>query len=188
MTLLERSIVAGHDAGFDDVVVVTGHEPERVAREALEVSRLRGLRVAVVHNARYREGNGLSVLAAKDIVGDAPFALVMADHVFAPALLRRLRVTSVAPGEVVVAVDRSLDGPPVSTRPTYEGSTRGDASRPSARCCPYDAFDVGAFVCSAAVLGAVEGCCIGDTAFAGAGWCSPASARHALPLGRRMVV
>jgi choline kinase len=78
MTLLKRSIVAAHEAGFDDVVVVPGHEPERVAREAFDVSRRRGLRVAVVHNARYREGNGLSVLAAKDIVGDAPFALVMA--------------------------------------------------------------------------------------------------------------
>jgi len=41
-------------------------------------------------------------------VGDAPFALVMADHVFAPALMSRLRATSVQPGEVVVAVDRSL--------------------------------------------------------------------------------
>jgi CTP:molybdopterin cytidylyltransferase MocA len=28
MTLLERSIVAAHEAGFDDVVVVTGHEHE----------------------------------------------------------------------------------------------------------------------------------------------------------------
>ena len=72
------------------------------------MSRRRGLRVAVVHNGRYREGNGLSVLAAKEIVGDAPSRLVMADHVFAPALLRRLRATSVRPGEVVVAVDRSL--------------------------------------------------------------------------------
>ena len=38
ITLLERSIVVAHEAGFDDVVVVTGHEAERVAREALAVS------------------------------------------------------------------------------------------------------------------------------------------------------
>ena len=64
--------------------------------------------MVVVDNERYREGNGLSVLAAKDVVGDAPFALVMADHVFAPAFLRRLRATSVMPGELYVGVDREI--------------------------------------------------------------------------------
>lgn len=171
MTLLERSIVAAHEAGFDDVVVVTGHEPERVAREALDVSRRRGLRVAVVHNARYREGNGLSVLAAKDIVGDAPFALVMADHVFASALLRRLRATSVTPGGVVVVVDRSL-GRAAGVDPADAMKVRlgGDRVEAIGKKLPaYDAFDVGAFVCSAAVLDAVEQVAAsGDTAFAAA--------------------
>jgi choline kinase/phosphoglycolate phosphatase-like HAD superfamily hydrolase/phosphatidylglycerophosphate synthase len=171
MTLLERSIVAAHEAGFPEVVVVTGHEPERVAREALEVSRRRGLRVAVVHNARYREGNGLSVLAAKGIVGDAPFALVMADHVFSSALLRRIRVTSVAPGEVVVAVDRSL-GRAAGVDPADAMKVRltGDRVEAIGKMLPaYDAFDVGAFVCSATVLDAIEeAAASGDTAFAGA--------------------
>jgi CDP-L-myo-inositol myo-inositolphosphotransferase len=171
MTLLERSIVAAHEAGFDDLVVVTGHEPDLVAREALDVSRRRGLRIAVVHNARYREGNGLSVLAAKDIVGDAPFALVMADHVFASALLRRLRATSVAPGEVVVAVDRSL-GRAAGVNPAEAMKVRliGDRVEAIGKMLPaYDAFDVGVFVCSAAVLDAVEEVAAsGDTALAGA--------------------
>ena len=171
MTLLERSIVAAHEAGFDDVVVVTGHEHERVAREALDVSRRRGLRVVVVHNARYLEGNGLSVLAAKDVVGDAPFALVMADHVFASALLRRLRATSVREGEVVVAVDRSL-GRAAGVEPADAMKVRLAGERVEAidKMLPaYDAFDVGAFVCSAAVFDAVEEvAACGDTAFAGA--------------------
>jgi choline kinase/phosphoglycolate phosphatase-like HAD superfamily hydrolase/phosphatidylglycerophosphate synthase len=171
MTLLERSIVAAHEAGFDDFVVVSGHEAERVAREALDVSRRRGLRVAVVHNARYREGNGLSALAAKDIVGDAPFALVMADHVFASALLRRLHATSVQPGEVVVAVDRSL-GRAAGVDPTDAMKVRlsGDRVEAIGKLLPtYDAFDVGAFVCSAAVLNAVEEvAAAGDTTFAAA--------------------
>ncbi len=171
MTLLERSVVAAHEAGFEEVVVVTGHEHERVAREALDVSRRRGLRVAVVHNERYREGNGLSVLAAKDVVGDAPFGLVMADHVFAPALLRRLRATSVRPGEVIVAVDRSL-GRATGVDPADAMKVRlaGDRVVAIGKVLPaYDAFDVGAFVCSAAALDAVEEvAACGDTAFSGA--------------------
>ena len=171
VTLLERSIVAAHEAGFEDVVIITGHESERVAREALEVSRRRGLRVAVVHNARYREGNGLSVLAAKEIVGAAPFALMMADHVFAPALLHRLRATSVPPGQIVVAVDRSL-GRAAGVDPTDAMKVRlsGDRVQAIGKLLPaYDAFDVGAFVCSAALFDAVEeAAASGDTALAAA--------------------
>ncbi len=171
MTLLERSIVAAHGAGFDEVVIVTGHEHEGVAQEALDVSRRRGLRVTVIYNARYREGNGLSVLAARDAVGEAPFALVMADHVFGPALLRRLRATSVRPGEVVVAVDRSL-GRAAGVDPADAMKVRLTGNRVEAigKTLPaYDAFDVGAFVCSAAVLDSVEQvAACGDTAFADA--------------------
>jgi CDP-L-myo-inositol myo-inositolphosphotransferase len=171
MTLLERSIVAAHEAGFDEVVVVTGHEHERVGREALGVSRRRGLRVSVVHNARYREGNGLSVLAAKDVVGDAPFGLVMADHVFGLALLRRLRTESVRPGEVVVAVDRSL-GRATGVDPADAMKIRLTGERVTAigkTLSAYDGFDAGAFVCTAAVLDTVEETAeSGDTSLAGA--------------------
>jgi hypothetical protein len=38
------------------------------------VSRRRGIAVTVVRNERYREGNGLSALAARDRVGYDPFA------------------------------------------------------------------------------------------------------------------
>ena len=171
ITLLERSIVAAQEAGFDDIVVVTGHEHERVAREALGVSCRRGLRVAVVYNARFREGNGLSVLAAKDVVGEAPFALVMADHVFGLALLRRLRATSVRPGEVVVAVDHSL-GQAAGVDPADAMKVRliGDRVKAIGKSLPtYDAFDVGAFVCTAAMYEAVEEvAACGDTALSGA--------------------
>ncbi|MCZ6662477.1 MAG: NTP transferase domain-containing protein, partial [Actinobacteria bacterium] len=52
LSLLERSIIAAAEAGFDEVVVVTGHEGERIAEHALEVSRRRGVPVVVVHNER----------------------------------------------------------------------------------------------------------------------------------------
>ena len=158
LSLLERAIVAAHDAGFDEVVVVTGHKGERIAQHALEVSRRRGVAVVVAHNERYRDGNGLSVLAAKEAVGDAPFALVMADHVFAPAFLRRLRETEVAPGEVVVAVDRSL-GEAVGVDIDDATKVRLAGHQVEAlgkTLTDYDAFDVGAFACSSALFDAVE--------------------------------
>ena len=171
LSLLERSIVAAHEAGFDEVVVVTGHQGERIAQHALEASRRCGGAVVVAHNERYRDGNGLSVLAAREAVGGAPFALVMADHVFAPAFLRRLRETEVAPGEVVVAVDRSLgEAVGVDTTEAMKVRIAGDHVETIAKTLnDYDAFDVGAFVCDPAVFDAVEEATAnGDSTLAGA--------------------
>jgi choline kinase/phosphoglycolate phosphatase-like HAD superfamily hydrolase/phosphatidylglycerophosphate synthase len=171
LTLLERSIVAAHESGFEEFVVVTGHEHDRVALEAFDVSRRRGVRVQVVYNPRYREGNALSVLVAAGIVGDAPFALVMADHVFAPALLRRIRMTPVTAGEVVAVVDRSM-GRAAGVDPVDAMKVRlaDDKVAEIGKELPaYDAFDVGAFICRAAVLDAIrEADGSGDTALVAA--------------------
>src|SRR3954465_12420721 len=108
ISLIERALAGARQAGFSEVVVVTGHRADQIDRHVLEVSRRRGIAATVVRNERYREGNGLSALAARDRVGCEPFALVMADHVFSPSLWQRLKRTSVEPGEVLVAVDTRL--------------------------------------------------------------------------------
>src|SRR3954453_19280765 len=108
ISLVERALAGARDAGFDEGVVVTGHRGEQIYRHVLEVSRRRGITVTLVRNERYREGNGLSALAARGRLGSEPFALVMADHVFSPSLVRRLKHVSVQPGEIVVAVDLRL--------------------------------------------------------------------------------
>ena len=171
LSLLERSIIAANEAGFVEVVVVTGHQGERVARHALEVSRRRGVAVTVVHNDRYRESNGLSVLAARDAVGEEPFALVMADHVFAAAFMGRLRTSKLAPGQVVVAVDRSLgQAVGVDTADAMKVRLRDDQVQLIDKNLDhYDAFDVGAFVCGPSLVHALERASArGDTTLAGA--------------------
>jgi len=158
MSLLERAIVAAADAGFDEVVVVTGHEGEHIAGHALEVSRRRGVPVVLVHNERYSDSNGLSVLAAREVVGDTPFALVMADHVFAPTFMHRLREATVAPNEVVVGVDRSSgEAVGVDIDDAMKVQLSGDRVEALGKTLTeYDAFDVGAFVAGPALFDAVE--------------------------------
>jgi choline kinase/phosphoglycolate phosphatase-like HAD superfamily hydrolase/phosphatidylglycerophosphate synthase len=171
ISLVERAVVGASHAGFDEVVVVTGHRADQIDRHVLEVSRRRGIRVTVVHNERYREGNGLSALAAGSAVGREPFALVMADHVFSPALLRRLKHESVEPDEVLVAVDPQLGqatgvdpGDAMKVR-LADGYVRAIGKQLSA----YDAFDIGAFVCGPALFDAVEkAVAAGDSSLAGA--------------------
>nr|MBO2501517.1 HAD family hydrolase [Thermoanaerobacterales bacterium] len=168
-SLIERTLAAAQDAGFQQIVVVTGYRAATVDRHVYEVARRRGITVTIVHNPRYEEGNGLSVLAAREAVGESPFALVMGDHVFAPSLLRRLRRAQVRPGEVAVFVDRSLG--------TAVGVDALDAMKValdgphvcaiSKELPAYDAFDVGAFVCSPAIFDAIEAASErGDTSLA----------------------
>src|SRR4051794_27654471 len=171
ISLVERALAGARQAGFDEVVVVTGHRADQIDRHVLEVSRRRGIAVTVVRNERYREGNGLSALAARNQVGYEPFALVMADHVFSPSLLQRLKQASVEPGEVLVAVDTRLGraagvdaGDAMKVR-LADGGIRAIGKQLAA----YDAFDVGAFVCGPALFDAVEtAVAAGDSSLAGA--------------------
>ena len=153
------------------MVVVTGHRADLIDRHVLEVSRRRGIAVTVVRNGRYREGNGLSALAARDGVGCEPFALVMADHVFSPSLLQRLKQASVEPGEVLVAVDTRL-GRAAGVDPGDAMKVRiadGGIRAIGKQLEEYDAFDVGAFVCGPALFDAVEmAAAAGDSSLAGA--------------------
>jgi choline kinase/phosphoglycolate phosphatase-like HAD superfamily hydrolase/phosphatidylglycerophosphate synthase len=187
ISLVERALAGASRAGFDEVVVVTGYRAEQIDRHVLEVSRRRGIAVTVVRNERYREGNGLSALAARDRVGSEPFALVMADHVFSPSLLQRLKQASVEPGEVLVVVDRGLG---VAT-----GVDAGDAMKVriadgwiraiGKQLALYDAFDVGAFVCGPTLFDAIEmAVAAGDSSLAGAVQVlADAGVARALPIG-----
>src|SRR3954470_6239691 len=171
ISLVERALAGARQAGFDEVVVVTGHRAQQIDRHVLEVSRRRGIAVTVVRNERYREGNGLSALAARGSVGDAPFAVVMADHVFSPSLWQRLKQASVESGEVLVAVDtrlgRAAGVDADDAMKVLLGD--GDVRAISKHLDVYDAFDVGAFVCGPALFDAVESAAAaGDSSLAGA--------------------
>ncbi len=186
ISLVERALAGAQQAGFDEVVVVTGHRADKIDRHLLEVSRRRGIAVTVVRNERYREGNGLSALAARDGVGSEPFVLVMADHVFSPSLLSRLKQASVEPDEVLVAVDTRL-GLEAGVDPGDATKVRiadGCIKEIGKQLAVYDAFDVGAFVCGPALFDAVEkAVAAGHSSLAGAiQVLADAGSAHALPI------
>ena len=171
ISLVERALAGAQQAGFDEVVVVTGDRADQIDRHVLEVSRRRGIAVTVVRNERYREGNGLSALAARDRVGRERFALVMADHVFSPSLLQQLKQASVGPGEILVAVDTRL-GRAAGVDPGDAMKVRiadGGIRAIGKQLAVYDAFEIGAFVCGPALFDAVEtAVAAGDSSLAAA--------------------
>jgi 1L-myo-inositol 1-phosphate cytidylyltransferase / CDP-L-myo-inositol myo-inositolphosphotransferase len=85
VTLLERAACTLRAVGIEEILVVVGHEKERVR----EFVRERGLGVQLVENGDFGLGNGSSALVGSRAAGRR-FLLAMVDHVVNPEALRRL--------------------------------------------------------------------------------------------------
>jgi 1L-myo-inositol 1-phosphate cytidylyltransferase / CDP-L-myo-inositol myo-inositolphosphotransferase len=99
MSLVERAVRSLLSAGLERVVVVVGHDAGPVATV---VGRLGRDRVRVVYADRWADGNGASLAAVQgEVLGQALFVLVTADHVFGEGGLGRL----LGAGEPAVLID-----------------------------------------------------------------------------------
>ena len=110
LSLAERVICTLLDIGVRRFLVTLGHEAETVRAHFSDIARRRGITVDFVEVEGWERGNGTSALAAKGHTGDAPFFVVMTDHLFDPGIARALADDPPAPGEMCLAVDRDKDG------------------------------------------------------------------------------
>ena len=78
-TVIDYTLDGFREAGIREIVLVIGHEGQ-VLQDALGDGSSRGLDITYVMNTEHHRGNAVSVLAAKEAVGDNPFILSMADH------------------------------------------------------------------------------------------------------------
>jgi choline kinase/phosphatidylglycerophosphate synthase len=105
LSLVERAVRTLLARGLERVLVVVGHDAGPVATV---VGRLGRGRVRAVYADRWRDGNGASLTAVEGeatVAGEALFALVTADHVFAEGALDRL----LGAAEPAVLVDAAPD-------------------------------------------------------------------------------
>ncbi len=157
VALIERVIASAALAGVDDFVVATGYEGAALTRELGQVSKRLDLPVTCVFNPDWRGANGVSVLAAADLLPGA-FLLLMADHLFDPSILADLIALDVPATEVVLAIDRRLGNPMVDLEDVtrVQTSADGSISRIGKLIERYDAFDTGLFRAGPALLDALR--------------------------------
>jgi choline kinase len=152
--LVVRAMLTACDAGVAAFEFVVGFQADAI-RRVIERHRPPGVSVHFTNNPEWRLENGVSVLAARDRLGNRPFALLMGDHLFeAPALARLLR-TPLALDECALAVDRRPASPEVvaeATRVRTEGSRIVAIGK---QLEPFDALDTGMFVCSPSLFDAL---------------------------------
>ncbi len=152
MRLVERAILSLAAAGVDRFVVVTGASGDEVAAGLRAARRLRELDVEVVYCEDWARGNGHS-LACGASAAHGPFYLAMADHVFDPAIVRRLGDAAVEqPEDVHLATDACIPG-------VYDlddaTKVRADATDVitdiGKQLAEFDRVDVGVFACPASL-------------------------------------
>jgi 1L-myo-inositol 1-phosphate cytidylyltransferase len=155
LTLLERAALACQAAGVTDCYVVVGYGKERLLPYITTVARRYRMRLHAVHNPCWQEGNGTSALAAEPYLS-GPFLLLMCDHIFDPAILRRLIIVGRTSSTCLLAVDTRID----------QIFDRDDATkvRLSGRAITaigkdltaFDAIDTGLFFCHPPLFGALQ--------------------------------
>jgi 1L-myo-inositol 1-phosphate cytidylyltransferase len=140
MPLIGRVLDAARAGGATGFVVVTGHEAEAV--EAYLAAAHPDAHA--VRSPDWSLANGNSVLTGADVIGRAPLLLMMADHLFDPAIVAALIAAPAAP--LRLAIDRRLDNPRVDLDDVTRVRTEGDAIRAIGKhLADYDAFDCGLF-------------------------------------------
>ena len=157
LPLIERTIVTAKRAGLEEFIVVTGYEGDRVRQFLDRLTLRRGITISHVVNEKWDGGNGLSVLAAREAVGDEPFVLLMADHVVDGPLLSGLLRESLDADAVCLAVDRNLSNPLVDLDDvTKVRASDGRLEAIGKDLDRHDAFDTGCFLCSPDLFSALE--------------------------------
>lgn len=157
LPLIERAIVTAKRAGLEDFTVVTGYDGARIRKFLDRLAIRREVTLTHVVNEDWKAGNGVSVLKAREAIGEEPFVLLMADHLLSPRLLPELISEPLNEGTVRLGVDFNLRNPLVDlldvTRVQAEG---GRLEAIGKQIENYNAFDTGCFVCSPALFDGLE--------------------------------
>ncbi len=154
--LIERVIRSTIEAGIDDFYVVTGYHGERV-RAFLDGLADR-LRIHVTHivNENWEKENGLSVLKAREHLHE-PFLLLMADHIFDPAIARKLISLPLDNGEIALAVDRDTQNRLIDLEDVTRVKTEGEKICDIGKgLVDFNGFDTGIFLCTPVIFRALE--------------------------------
>lgn len=159
MPALERLIRTVHQCGIDDFIVVTGHEHQTIKDWLDDFSQQlpANTHIQVAFNSDWEDHeNGSSLLAAAPHIR-GPFLLLMADHVYDVELIDSLCQAPLPEHGAVLATDTSV----LRTDIDLDDVTRVQLDQSNIvtidkHLNTYQGFDTGAFLCSAAVIKAMQ--------------------------------
>jgi 1L-myo-inositol 1-phosphate cytidylyltransferase / CDP-L-myo-inositol myo-inositolphosphotransferase len=154
--LIERVIRSAMEGGADEFVIITGYKGEQVSNFCQSLAKRLSIEITLIQNNDWQKENGFSVLKARDILNE-PFLLLMADHLFDPAIIRSLQEQTLSAGEVLLAVDTNKNNPLIDIDDVTKVHIKdGDILNIGKTIDDFNAFDTGIFLCTPAVFDALE--------------------------------
>ena len=154
--IILRTVETVVAAGMTRLHLVLGYQGSRI-RDLIDANAPPGVAIDFAYNEQWHLENGVSAALAQPLCGDRRFALVMGDHLYDPAMLRRLARRPLAAGDSVLAVDARPVDPAFADEAT---KVRLDGDRIVAigkGLTTWDALDTGVFVFAPALFDALAG-------------------------------
>jgi histidinol-phosphate aminotransferase len=152
VAMLVRVLRTLQDEGIREAVIVTGYLGDALRRALLAEPSL-VLELTFVHNPDFQKKNGVSLLAAREHVARGEDVLLtMADHLYSPEIVRRLRALELPRGASVLAVDFDVErcfDPDDATKVRVEQGRIADIGK---EIGSYNAVDTGVFRVGAELL------------------------------------
>ncbi|MDP3907591.1 NTP transferase domain-containing protein [Novosphingobium sp.] len=155
--LLELGVRQAKAAGVQRVVVVTGHEAERLEAALPALAQRTGIAVVPQRVADWSKPNGWSVMAGASVI-DGDYLLMMSDHIFSAPILRDLAQAGGADRGVTLAIDRRCDNPLVDPDDAtwVQLDAAGFIRAIGKTIAQYDAVDCGAFLATPELAQAIQ--------------------------------
>jgi 1L-myo-inositol 1-phosphate cytidylyltransferase len=155
--LLELGVRQAKAAGAQRVVVVTGHEAERLEEALPALSDRAGIPVVAQRVGDWSKPNGWSVIAGADVI-DGNYLLMMSDHIFSGSILTRLAQQHSVNRGVTLAVDFRCDDPLIDPDDAtwVKLDSAGFIKAIGKTIASYDAVDCGAFLCTPELAAAIR--------------------------------
>ena len=159
--LIELGVRQAKVAGAGRVVVVTGHEAERVEAELPALSARCGIEVVPERIADWTTPNGWSVMAGAARIaalGGGDFLLMMADHIFSAPVLSGLAKVGGPDRGATLGVDLRTTSPLIDPDDAtwVQRDGRGFIKAIGKTIPAWDAVDVGAFLATQELPRAIE--------------------------------
>lgn len=142
--------------GIADIGLVVGYKAE-IVFERIGHGIDYGVELTYIHNEEWERGNGISLLKAKNFVGNEDFLLLMADHVFDEDILRELVNSRGKMVEGVAAGIASQKKEGVNKEILPEATKllvneKGEVLQFGKGLKEFNYIDIGAFICKPAVF------------------------------------
>jgi choline kinase len=142
--LIEHVVRSAAQGGATSFVVVTGYLAEPIEAFLPGLAGAVGLPIETIRNAEWQRPNGLSVIAAAELLA-GEFLLMMSDHLFDPEIATALISTQSEP--VILAIDRRSESPLIDLDDATKVKLgeKGRIAEIGKTIEPYDAIDTGLF-------------------------------------------